>query len=269
MNFNYNYNFVESINNNLGGGQNPATKGLIVQLNYDNYTEGSPIWDDLSGFNNDARVIGDLQSTTLGWQFTSGSQLLLSASLNGISSIPTVNAYNYTLQAYITVDSGSGDQMLFNKVGDTVPGQGFFTSFLDSGSYPGIGNGFAYYGRFGGNTIAENLTDKTIITNPNTNPFVLHTLVTANAESGSTTSYVKTYSDYFKLFDSTLGGSPPAPYAPPFNSLENTDDLSFGGAVNEIYSYNGFRGTLKYLYIYNRPLTPNEIFNNYLYFSTH
>jgi hypothetical protein len=261
MNFNYNYNFVESINNNLGGGQNPATKGLIVQLNYDNYTEGSLIWDDLSGFNNDARVIGDLQSTTLGWQFTSGSQLLLSASLNGI-----LDGYNYSLQAYITVDSASGDQMLFNKLGTTVPRQGFFTSFLDSGSFPGVGNGFAYYGRFGGNTIAENLTDRTIVTNPNTSPFVLHTLTTANAESGSTTSNVKTYSDYFKIYDS---GPPAAPFAPPFNSLSNTSDLSFGRSVNEMFGYNGFRGTLKYLYIYNRALTPNEIFNNYLYFSTH
>ena len=266
MNFNYNYNFVESINNNLGGGQNPATKGLIVQLNYDNYTEGSLIWDDLSGFNNDARVIGDLQSTTLGWRFTSGSQLLLSASLNGISSNPIVNAYDYTMQAYITVDSGSGDQMLFNKVGNTVPAQGFFTSFLDSGSYPGIGNGFAYYGRYFGNTIAENLTDRTIVTNPNTDPFVLHTLTTANAFSGSTSSNIKFFSDYFKLYDSA---PPLAPYAPPFNSLSNTSDLSFGRAVNEQYGYNGFRGTLKYLYIYNRPLTGNEIFNNYLYFSTH
>jgi len=266
MNFNYNYNFVESINNNLGGGQNPATKGLIVQLNYDNYTEGSLIWDDLSGFNNDARVIGDLQSTTLGWRFTSGSQLLLSASLNGISDIPIVNADNYTLQAYITVDSGSGDQMLFNKVGNTASNQGFFTSFLDSGSYPGVGNGFAYYCKFSYSVPVtgtnELQTDRTIVTNPNTNPFVLHTLTQAAGNSSAAT--IKTFSDYFQLYTSA-----PNATGGPFNSLDNTDDLSFGRAVNELFSYNGFTGTLKYLYIYNRALTPNEVFNNYLYFSTH
>lgn len=286
MNWNYNYNFIESI-----GGEGLIKDHLVVNLNYQN-TNGSGSWFDASGNGNTFSISGSLvNSGSLGWAFNglgfqsihfTGSYLKINGNDDAFS-----NASGWTVQALVYPEdnnTGFGPyQVLFgsNDMSVTYSGWGRGTpwhfgfqlnaltqSVNSYVSYEGLGDiGIGVQNWLKVNQI-QNVYNNYYPLAPTSQSF----FTIASDTSGS--------SHYFQenLVENNPSGSGtgflPGRFEGGAFGNDNVDFCKFGwvnsssGVVtrNEIFTagFNPFKGTLRNLLIYNKKLSGAEIQKNYL-----
>lgn len=284
MNWNYNYNFIESI-----GGEGLIKTNLVVNLNYQN-TNGVGSWFDASGNGNTFRISGSLSNEgNLGWGFDgSGFQSLdftgSYLKINGNDDAFAV-ATGWTVQALVYPEdnnTGYGPyQVLFgsNDMSVTISGWGRGTpwhfGFQLNALTQSVNSYVSYEGDFFGsvsNWLKVNqpnqVYDNYYPLAPNSQSF----FTIASDDSGS--------SHYFQenLVENNPSGSGtgflPGDFAGGEFGNDNVDYCKFGWVNsssplvtrNQILTagYNPFKGKLRNLLIYNKKLTGAEIQKNYL-----
>ena len=287
MNWNYNYNFIESL-----GGEGLIKDHLVVNLNYTN-TNGSGSWFDASGNGNTFRISGSLSNQgNLGWGFNglgfqsldfTGSYL----KINGNDDAFSNGAPTWTVQALVYPEdnnTGFGPyQVLFgsNDMGVVYSGWGRGTPYqfgFQLNALTQSVNSFVTYEGNGAATLglanwlkvnqSENVYNNYYPLAPNSQSF----FTIASDTSGST--------KYFQenLVENNLSGSgtgfEPGGFYGGATGQNDIDFCKFGWVNssdtlvtrNQLFTagFNQFKGTLRNLLIYNKKLSGAEVQKNYL-----
>jgi len=283
MNWNYNYNFIESI-----GGEGLIKNNLVVNLHYQN-TNGSGSWFDASGNGNTFSISGSLANNgTLGWGFDglgfqsinfTGSYL----NINGSDAFSNDTAW--TVQALVYPED--------NNTG-FGPYQVLFGSNDMSVTYAGWGRGTPWHFGFQLNAATQSVNSYVSfegietggisnwykVNNSNNVYDNYYPLVPTSQSFFTIASNSDGSSHYFQenLIENVPSGSGtgflPGGFRGGATGNTNVDFCKFGwvnsssGLVtrNQIFTagFNPFKGSLRNLLIYNKKLSGTEIQRNYL-----
>lgn len=283
MNWNYNYNFIESL-----GGEGLIKDQLVVNLNYQN-TNGSGSWFDASGNGNTFRISGSLSNQgDLGWGFDgSGFQ-----SLDFTGSYLKINGND---DAFASATGWTVQALVYPEDNNTGfgPYQVLFGSNDMSVTYSGWGRGTPWHYGFQLNALTQSQNsfisfeglgtagiENWLKVNQPENVYNNYYPLAPNSQSFFTIASDNLGSAHYfqeNLVENNPSGSNgflPGDFAGGAAGQYDVDYCKFGwvdtqsGLVsrNQILTagYNPFKGKLRNLLIYSKKLSGAEIQKNYL-----
>jgi len=249
---NHNSNLIEAVPvfNNAGSGSIYGNTGLLINLYADDFT-GTGTWPNRTGLGNITTSGTFTDSGSLGWGFSGGATLLLSASV----ALPLLSTTGFTCMFGATMGTSDNTKQtptLQSLTGTYLPAQGY--------------TGHAtFYNMTGSatNTLSQNGTQPGGTYNP-----ILPNFPTLSLLPNATSTlyyYSITYypsSDTVYITEDDKGFATFSPY--PGNSFWfNLGSTKFGGNGG-ISTFGTFAGSLQRMVFYNRPLTGAQIINNLL-----
>jgi hypothetical protein len=249
--------------------ESPITPGIvsgsILYLQPSGYNSGSGIWEDYSGYGNDAIVSGStLVSQSFGWEFNGIDNYLI---------LPTFNSYNlgeeWSWQAYFEVDTGSVQTIWSKDNSDT----GSFTPELQIAWAPNSDNCECQNGSLYQNTVTQNVDNlyRACLVDSSTTQIVCISYSNSGSIEyiGSCSSFNRTsvmYQNNTRLvgLDCDSLCTSYNQYNTDFSTLN--ENLYIGKSFKDEYPL--FNGILKAFVLYNKNLTEAELLQNYNYFTS-
>jgi hypothetical protein len=225
-----------------------ATDGLVLLLVSSSYTASTGIWRDISGNCNDAFVSSsinpviwntNLSSSEGGWQFNPN----YSQSLQFPSTLNATPSSSFTIQMWISSSYGfQKSYALFGKGGRTTNGwNSYFDGYIDPNNRPEI--------HFLGDTISGL-------------PEVRDYQLQIGISEGFMAYAVDATTGTAYLYNSSGEIAETVGYTPIYSFTGSSQPLRFGYNDNIDLSY--FSGSVKGLAIYNRFLSEDELWYNYI-----
>lgn len=225
-----------------------ATDGLVLLLVSSSYTASTGIWRDISGNCNDAFISSSpditkwsniLSSSAGGWQFNPN----YSQSLQFPSTLNATPSSSFTIQMWISSSyQNQKSYALFGKGGSTTNGwNSYFDGYQDPNNRPEI-----------------HFLGKTISGLPAMRDYQLQ----IGISEGFMAYSVDTTTGTAYLYDASGQITEVVGYTPIYSFTGSSQPLRFGYNDNLDLSY--FSGSVKGLAIYNRFLSEDELWYNYI-----
>jgi hypothetical protein len=249
---NHNSNLIEAVPvfNNAGSGSIYGSS-LLINLYADDFT-GIGAWPNRTGLGDITTSGGTFtDSGSLGWGFSGGATLLLSASV----ALPVLSTTGFTCMFAATMgtsDNTKQTPLLQSLTGTYLPAQGYTghaTFYNPTGS---VNNTLSQNGTQPGGTYNPNLPNFPTLANL-TNPLSTLYYYSVTYYPSSNTVFVTEDDRGYATFSPYAGNS----------FWFNLGSTKFGGNGG-ISAFGTFAGSLQRMVFYNRPLTAAQIINNLL-----